>query len=147
METQITPRFLESKKSKAGKVYFQLETHEGEKYTIHEQDIANNLSANFGKSVIVDVQISGDWKNIRKFIRTGNIEAEKVLSQPVQQNTNRPAEGYKFKDATMLTAYAKDVFVARLVIKPNPTKEECEDLMQHCGALILELYNDILSAI
>lgn len=152
METQIIPKFLESRKSKAGKVYFQVETSDGEKYTIHEQDIANQVSANFGKPILVEVAVSGDWKNIRKFVGAG--DPSKVQAPKIEKQIERPSQdvaknGYKFKDAAMLTAYAKDLTIACLnkSEKKSWTSDEVTSLMQDCGSMIMLLYNDILSAI
>lgn len=156
METQITPRFVERKQSKAGKTYFQCEAIDGQKYTLHEAEIEKQLSANIGKPVLVQVEISGDWKNIRKFIGSGNIQAEKVESKEEYNKGYtkamaeiEPKSGYKLKDAAMLTAYAKDLSIAMLQKSKRETfeKEDIANIVREAGAMIIELYNDILSAI
>lgn len=145
METQITPRFVEKKTSKAGKTYFQCEASDGQKYTLHETSIYEELCKNIGKPIIVQIEISGDWKNIRKFIGSGIVQSEKINENNFIEKAKEIAvekAGYKFKDAAMLTAYAKDIFVAR-----NPTDEKAEICARQCAKVVLEIYNAILSKI
>lgn len=143
METTIIPRFVEQKVSKAGKVYWQVEDVEGERFTIFDKLIYENLSKTIGKNVNIDFTEKDDWKNVQAFLglATGK-------SEPVKATAAAPKSVGGAKEATMLTAYAKDLAIAMLAKsnKQEWTSEEMTELVNKSGAMILELYNDIVSS-
>lgn len=144
MEITIIPRFVEQKVAKSGKVYWQVETTEGERFTIFEKLIYENLCKSINKSVNVDFVEKDDWKNIKEFLGL----APSFKEKPEQiKETPRPKDNSK--EALMLTAYAKDLTVAMLAKseKKEWTAEDMSALCQSAGAMILEVYKDVYSAL
>jgi hypothetical protein len=163
METTIVPRFVSKKPTKAGGFYFEVECMDGAKYTFFSE-VEAEISKNIGKAILVEILPGKDprFQNIRKFLGFATqittekmqipLKEIKVIAREIQE-TKRPAKsqptGFKFKDATMLTAYAKDLLIACIEKseEKNWTAEKLTALREESGSQILQLYNDILSSL
>ena len=112
METTISIHSVTEAKTKKDVTFWKVVTNTGG-MTAWKEDVAMELRKNIGNEVLVDVQQSGDFSNIRKFISASKGAVE--MTQEVPQETQVP-DKYKAaresKDASFYTAYAKDIFVA-----------------------------------
>ena len=146
MKTTIKPRFITEKKSKLGKIYYEVEDVNGNKYTFHDKEIEDAITENFGKFIEVEVVESNGWKNIRGFycVVEQSQTPEKVKSEnkPTIQKANDIYDGYKQKTASMLTAYAKDFLVAKI-----QTEQDYKITLENVEAIsktICIIYKEIL---
>ena len=87
VEKEITPRFIEGKKSKAGKKYWSIETPDGETYTCHREPAIIELSKRIGKPCLIDYSQSDDgkWLNLWEVIINTDKKGEPVYAN--KENT------------------------------------------------------------
>ena len=104
---------LENKTTKTGKPYTRFNTSQGWMSCFDTATI-DAVSAYEGKSVDVEISESGDFKNIKKFIRAvGESETPVVEEQQLPRaitNQLPKANG----QSAMYVSYAKDLFIAMI---------------------------------
>ena len=114
METTIQIKSVTETEAKvSGRKYFKVDTDQGI-MSCFEDKIAGTLSLNIGKSMNVEVQVSGDkqqFKNIRRIC--ADVKTEKpnlALLPPIVQD--KFSEAREEKNRTMYVSYVKDLVIS-----------------------------------
>lgn len=151
METTIKIQEIEAKTGKTGTAFWAIKDDMHNSYTCFEKDVVENLV--IGKPANVEVAVTEKngktYKNIRTLYNIdGNTTLEKVnpvevavTPQTVNElSPDKPSDPYKYKNAMMLTSYAKDVFNAI-----EDKEGNMADLMEAAAEIVLVAYDKILS--
>jgi len=96
---------IETKSTKAGQPMWTAMTNSG-KMSVFDKALADVLFTNVRKTMIVDVETNGAYKNLTKFIRLADVQQ---ASQPVQSSFR---EDPKEKKVSVCLSYAKDLAAA-----------------------------------
>lgn len=134
METTITIKGIEVKKSQNGRLYHSVDTDQG-RMSCFEDKICEFLKANIGKSVNVDISEVNNFKNIRKIL--ADVKTEKpglALLPPISQDNF--AQAREEKNRTMYVSYAKDIFCDLSNRPSDPSKLSVQQIMEVSIALV-----------
>jgi hypothetical protein len=125
MATQkITIKSVTKKTSKSNKPYWSVESNDGKKFSVWEEDVGERISLNEGNTVEVEVMKKDQYSNI--------VELNKVLEK-------KDKEEHSSYD----TSYAKDILVA-LIEKSESGKLdviEASKIAANCVKNIKEILN------
>ena len=102
MRKNISVYEIEEKKSKSGKTFWIAKTSDGN-MSVWDKTIAENLKGELGKICDVEVEVSGEYKNIKELLG-----AYGTAEPPRTEN--------KDKLKSMFISYAKDMYVEELKI-------------------------------
>ena len=111
METTITIKTIERRVGKtSGKDWWSIEASDGEKYSCHEAVIAEQFQ--IGQNATIEFVERSGYKNIVKLINTTAQSNTSPARSKESAKAEPFAESRKEKTASMLTSYAKDMWIA-----------------------------------
>ena len=133
METTLTINSIEAKTAKSGKEYFSVVTTAGN-MTVFDKPIIDELKKNIGKEIVLEVEESKGFKNIRAFIK---VHSTQVIKPTDQQTIENFAEPRKLKDICEYTKMAIDLFIAlkKEIIAAEP-KMDNAIIMEYAVGLV-----------
>lgn len=143
MNTTIIISEIKQDVMKNGKPYWKVFTDQGQ-MSCFEEPIVVELNKKLGQPQEANVEVSGNFKNIRKLAKgtaqaqtTGTANAPfPVQKMPAQSEgyiaarESKYAEARESKDKSMYTSYAKDIFVAHINAGKEVTMIECINLIK-----------------
>ena len=110
MEETVTIIKIETKNTKAGAPMWTATTSSG-KMSCFDKDLANELFNSVGKTIVVEVEMQGVYKNLKSIIK--NPVAPSI--QPANQIQQTPLDSkiqLRIANASYCISYAKDLCVA-----------------------------------
>lgn len=120
--SEITPKVITDKTTKAGTPFYVIETEEGN-FTAWDKDIRDELEKKIGQKVDVVIKESGDFKNIRGIIGSSDEKEEKGETRnntETKKTTTTNDTRSRSIEAQCLTKCASEIMARN--IESNPEK-------------------------
>jgi hypothetical protein len=123
MSEKIVITNLNEKQSSNDKIYWIAKLLDNRQVTIWEQEMADKVKGVFMKEVDAEIQINGNYKNLKKI----DITTAKTVNPPINQT---PQKIYQFeepmnqKNSGMILSYIKDVLIETMKLHADRHKED-----------------------
>jgi DNA-binding protein YbaB len=136
MEETITLKSIETKQTKSGAPMWTATTSTG-KMSCFDKNLADQLFTLVNKNIIVEVEMQGQYKNLKRVVGMAQFAPIPTAQQAQQVHFEDPKMKSRLSSGTMCISYAKDLCIAgKIELKDIPSKAK----------EFLSLYEEMLDA-